>query len=126
VLDEVLHIFVPDENVRRSLESLLIDMVFRYLFVAASARHTQAVGNSARFDQLLGEFLTRHTRLAEEKRDNFLKILKQAVLTSKGERPKSEVRDRLLAKQRHLACYLCGEGQPNRELQAITGKWGKS
>lgn len=109
VLDAVLYCFVPDDQAVEALQSLLIDLVFRYLFAAASARFDESGRLDAQFERLLDDFLARYTRLTDQNRDNFRRILKQAVLTSHAPRPKSEVRDRYLQKRRRYRCYLCGE-----------------
>lgn len=108
-IDAVLHCFVTDERAVGALHGIVIDMVFRYLFAAASACHDRAEAEGLEFDDLLDEFLSGHTHLTENNAENFRKILKAAVLTSKADRPKSEVRRRLLEKQRRHRCYLCAE-----------------
>src|SRR5205823_4568000 len=60
-------------------------------------------------DERLDRFLARYTRLTGVTLTNFRKRLKQAVLTADAERPKSERKERILLKQQHHFCYLCGE-----------------
>lgn len=109
-LDAVLQCFVPGIEEERQLHSLVIDLVFRYVLAAASKAYQDAEDDGPQFDDALRVFLTKRTRLTEQHRDNFQRILKQAVLTSRAESPKSEVRNRLLRKQISNNCYLCGKG----------------
>jgi 5-methylcytosine-specific restriction endonuclease McrA len=107
-LDAVLECFVPEEVAQREVRSLLIDLVFRYLMAAARMQIEDAAEHGASVDDHLDRFLNRHTRLTGQTSVNFRRILKQAVLTAKAERPKTERRDRLAQKQQHYFCYLCG------------------
>ena len=108
-LEAVLDCFVLVEARREQLESLVVDIVFRFLLAAAISKYDESAGLESQFDRLLEDLLARHTRLTERRRENFGKILKQAVLTTRSDRPKSEVRDRHIEKQRKYNCYLCGE-----------------
>jgi hypothetical protein len=128
-----MYCFVPDDKASEQIESFLIDLVFRYLFAAASMRFQQAEGDPDVLDGLLDHFLKRYTRLAEQNLANFRRVLKQAVLTANSPPPKSERRDRLLEKQGRFHCYLCGltieEGEDeldHRWPRSAGGGTGKS
>lgn len=115
LLEAVLDCFVPDKECQLEIQSLLIDLVFRYIF--AGGRLHYNLEEPENLDERLDKFLTLHTRLTDELRVGFRRRLKQAILTAEGERPKSERKDRLLDKQRHFYCYLCGERVTEAEEQ---------
>ena len=121
-LDAVLACFVPDQEAATQLQSLVVDCVFRYLFAAARQIYKATEGRAPSFDEELDRFLKRKTRLTGDNVTRFRRYLKQAVLTSHARRPKSELRNRLLAKQRNRYCYICGiEIQPpnNEKLDHV-------
>jgi 5-methylcytosine-specific restriction endonuclease McrA len=107
-LEAVLACFVPEPDAADELRSLVVDCVFRYLFASAKQIYEETEGNDNLLDTELENFLKRKTRLTGDNVGHFRRYLKQAILTSKAKRPKSEVRTRLLSKQRNRYCYICG------------------
>jgi len=117
VLDAVLDCFVPDEEAQLELRSLVIDIVFRYLFAAARMQLEAAGEGQDTFDDRMDRFLSRHTRLTDQTLANFRKILKQAALTAEADRPSTERRERVRRKQQDYFCYLCGEAITDADEQ---------
>lgn len=103
----VLNCFVPDDEASSQLQSLISDLIFRYLIAAAKRIHKDCEGRN--FDSKLDDFLKSKTRLTGDNVSAFRKPLKAAVLASCQKRPKRSVRKRYLAQQKHLPCYLCGK-----------------
>lgn len=125
-LDAVLACFVPEEATANQIRSLTIDLVFRYLFAAARNIYDEVQGNADLFNQHLEHYLKRRTRLTPDNVLYFQKHLKQAVLTSVAERPKNEVRDKLLRKQRDKHCYICGTAIQGTDDERLDHVWPHS
>jgi len=122
-VDAVLACFLPDPGQADQLRSVIVDGVFRYLFATASQIFDRVEGDDDLFNQALDQFLHRKTRLTGGNVAHFRRYLKQAVLTSRMERPKSEVRERLLRKQRNSYCYLCGTPIGPHEDERLDHVW---
>lgn len=101
----VIEAFVTDETTAEIVQDVVGDAIFRFLL--ASAKKIRSESADATFDASLDKFILRKTRLTGELAKRLRQTLKQAVLASEQERPKTERRDRLREKQRNKNCYLC-------------------
>lgn len=106
-VDTLLDCFAPDAESCFQIQSLVEDMLFRYLL--ASAKMIKANSTEQSFDAELDRFIKRKTQLAGDRVLEFRRLLKNAVLTTTQDRPKSSTKTRILKKQRNNLCYLCGE-----------------
>ncbi len=98
--------FLPDSDAADIVQNLVGDVIFRYLFASALRIRDQSSADT--FDDSLTQFIARKTRLTGSLAKSLRQSLKQAVLTSEEQRPKSERRGHLRVKQRNKNCYLCG------------------
>ena len=106
-IDALLDCFAPDSDSCQQIQSLVEDMLFRYLL--AAAKMIKANSTDSTCDEELDRFIKRKTQLTDNHVRAFRQLLKNAVATSTQERPKSSTKERILRKQRRYFCYLCGE-----------------
>lgn len=101
----VIEAFVTDETTAEIVHDVVGDAIFRFLL--ASAKQIRSESGESNFDDSLDNFILRKTRLSGELAKRLRRHLKQAVLASEQERPKTERRDRMREKQKNKNCYLC-------------------
>jgi 5-methylcytosine-specific restriction endonuclease McrA len=101
----IVDTFLPDETAAELVQDLIGDVVFRFLLLSALKIRSEV--GEVNFDDSLEKFILNKTRLTGDLARRLRQNLKQAVLATEEERPKSERKARLKEKQKHKKCYLC-------------------
>lgn len=118
----VIDTFLVDEVAADIVQSIVSDAVFRFLLASALQIRRESV--SLNFDDALERFVLQKTRLTGDLAKSLRQNLKQAVLASEEERPKTERKNRIKDKQKSKNCYLCSS--PINEESVLDHVWPRS